>query len=83
MLRQESLLRAGSVVSKKAFEVGLHLKRMHQDDARLIVLHVSKASKTYLPQHLTATHLQHEYNTAFIAERVPDAGLVQWLLRGT
>lgn len=66
---------AGSRVSKKAFESALHLKRLHGDDAALYVLHISSAKKTYLPQHLTPTHLQHEYQTAFIAHRVPDAGV--------
>lgn len=45
-----------------------------QEGSEVFVLHVTHASKTYLPQHLSATHIKHEYTTAFIKHKLPQAG---------
>ena len=67
------LATAVSRVSEKTWQTALKLLAL-QPESVLFVLHVTQASKSYLPQHLTATHIQHEYTTAFIKHKLSKAG---------
>eukprot|EP00892_Ulva_mutabilis_P007112 jgi/Ulvmu1/4773/UM020_0058.1 len=62
----------GSRVSEKAWHSALHFQSLHSD-SQVFVLHVTHAGKTYLPHHLTAIHIKHEYTTAFIKQKLSKA----------
>ena len=60
-------------MSHKAFEVALQFYQ-RLPGSLLYVIHVFDPRKTYLPQHLTPTHIEHEVANVLLKLRLEGAG---------